>query len=204
MLVTDEQKDALMELINIGFGRAAHSLSKITGERVHLKAPEVYLRPVSTLGDVFREKFTNDVATVHQVFSGMISGNAILALDIQGALALSKLLAEERVPLPRLDESDREVLTELGNILLNACLGTFSNLLKVHVTFSLPRIRVDSLEGLLRSLVVDSNELRHALVVVTSFHLRERNVEGYVMIVMGVTSMDLLIRVLDKWMREQS
>ena len=34
--VSDGQRDALIELINIGFGRAAASLSQITGYRVIL------------------------------------------------------------------------------------------------------------------------------------------------------------------------
>ena len=40
---------------------------------------------------------------------------------------------------PNLDASGREVITEVGNIVLNACLGVFGNLLKVQVTFAVPR-----------------------------------------------------------------
>ena len=36
MVLTELQQDALVEVINIGFGRAAASLSKLTGQRVQL------------------------------------------------------------------------------------------------------------------------------------------------------------------------
>ena len=66
---------------------------------------------------------------------------------------------------PYLDESAREVLTEVGNILLNACLGMFGNLLHVHVSFSVPRLHLESLDDLVASLMTNGNDRRYALVV---------------------------------------
>ena len=39
MKLTALQEDALIELLSIGFGRAAASLSQLTGDRVVLEAP---------------------------------------------------------------------------------------------------------------------------------------------------------------------
>ena len=39
MELTSTQQDALIELLNIGFGRAAASLSQLTGHRVVLDVP---------------------------------------------------------------------------------------------------------------------------------------------------------------------
>ena len=41
MKLTAVQEDALIELLNIGFGRAAASLSQLTGHRVLLEVPHV-------------------------------------------------------------------------------------------------------------------------------------------------------------------
>ena len=41
MELTAVQQDALIELLNIGFGRAAASLSQLTGHRVLLEVPQV-------------------------------------------------------------------------------------------------------------------------------------------------------------------
>ena len=81
-----------------------------------------------------------EVASIHQVFGGPVAGDALLLLNHEGAVQLADLLTDGHAPSNRLDESAREVLTEVGNILLNACLGMFGNLLDVHVSFSVPRL----------------------------------------------------------------
>src|SRR5205085_2801883 len=90
-----------------------------------------------------------EVATVHQVFTGPVSGEAIFLLSCEDALQLSNLVVEPHLRSRSLDSPTVEIVTEIGNMLLSACLGMFGNLLQVHVTFSMPRLRLDSLEHLL-------------------------------------------------------
>lgn len=198
MLLSSQQIDSLVEVINIAFGRAAASLSDLTGHRVLLNVPKVSVAPLYELQNVLNGSISSDVASVHQIFTGPVAGNALLLLDYEGAVALSGLLNDSRVPTGRLDASDREVLTEVGNILLNACLGTFGNLLKVHISFSVPRLQIEALNGLLRSLTIDSEEIKYALVVLTNFQLRDSAIGGYLVIVLGVSSLDRLIAEIDK------
>ena len=96
-----------------------------------------------------------DVASIHQVFAGPVAGDALLILNYAGAVQLTDLLTDEDQPSVFLDESAREVLTEVGNILLNACLGMFGNLLNVHVTFSVPRLHLETLDELIASTTTD-------------------------------------------------
>ena len=138
MLLTDQQKDALTEVINIGFSRSASSLSELTGHRVLLEVPRVSIHPIQELQSSLGEFVDEEIATVHQIFDGIVSGDAMLMLNQTGALHLSRLLTDAETTGDRLYESDREVLTEVGNILLNACLGTFGNMLKVHIGFAVP------------------------------------------------------------------
>ena len=49
MILTDEQRDALLEVINIAFGRAAASLSELTGQRVLLTVPKAAICPIHEL-----------------------------------------------------------------------------------------------------------------------------------------------------------
>ncbi len=193
MQLTATQQDALVELINVAFGRAAASLSSLTGQRVLLEVPEITVCPLGDLGQLLGKVVQGEIATVHQIFGGEVAGDALLLLDYQGAVLLSELLVEQRPKVKRLDVSDREVLTEVGNILLNACLGTFGNMLQVHISFAVPRLRLEDLNGLLHSLVIGHDELRYALVVYTTFRLRESGVGGYLVIVLGVASLDRLL-----------
>lgn len=203
MELTEQQKDALAEVINIAFSRTAASLSELTGHRVLLDVPKVAIFPIDQLGAALAEFLPAEVATVHQVFTGPVMGDALLLLNYDGAVTLADLLADERVNSDHLNTSSREVLTEVGNILLNACLGMFGNLLQVHVSFSVPRLHLETLDALLRSLVIGSEGLRYALVVYTAFRMRDSSVNGYLVIALNVASLDRLIQEAEKYEERQ-
>ena len=199
MELTPVQQDALIELLNIGFGRAGAALSELTGHRVTLEVPEVSIHPITALAPALRVVASEEVASVHQIFSGPVAGDALLILDYSAAGMLKQLLTDE-APLPlAVDASAREVLTEVGNILLNACLGTFGNLLHVQVSFSVPRLNVETLSRVLESLVINREGLRYALVVHAGFHMRQAEVRGVIVIVLSVASLDKLIRAVETW-----
>lgn len=202
MNLTTAQQDALKELLNIGFGRAAASLSQLTGHRVLLDVPAVSIHPIADLKKALAVVVKEDVASVHQIFSGPVGGDALLILDHAGAGVLKELLTDEP-PLPlQVDASGREVLTEVGNILLNACLGTFGNLLDVQVSFSIPHLSLDTLQGVLQSLLVNREGMRYGLLVHAGFRLRDAEVTGYLIIVLSVASLDRLLRAVENWERE--
>ena len=80
MILTEEQKDSLVEVINIAFGRAAGSLSTITGQRVLLSVPNVSVCPIGELHSNLEAFIQGDVATVHQIFSGPLPAALSLCL----------------------------------------------------------------------------------------------------------------------------
>jgi chemotaxis protein CheC len=201
--LTPVQHDALIELLNIGFGRAAASLSELTGHRVLLEVPHVSIHPIGDLNRALHLVLSDEVASVHQIFSGPVAGDALLILDHGAAGMLKELLTNEpALPLP-IDATGREVLTEVGNILLNACLGTFGNILHVQVSFSVPHLDLDTLQHVMQSLLVNREGLRYALVVHAGFKLRDAEVTGYLVIVLSVASLDRLIRAVEDWEHEQ-
>jgi chemotaxis protein CheC len=199
MILTALQEDALIELLNIGFGRAASSLSQLTGHRVLLEVPHVTIHPVEELAESLEKVIQTEVASVHQIFSGPVAGDALLILDQSGASMLKELLTNEPALPLSIDASAREVLTEVGNILLNACLGSFGNLLKVQVTFSVPQLNLESLGAILESLRVNQEGVKYALVVHAGFKLRDAEVRGYLVIVLSVASLDRLLRAVEEW-----
>jgi chemotaxis protein CheC len=145
---------------------------------------------------------TGAALSIHQVFAGPVAGDALLILNYEGAVHLTDLLTDEHKSSAFLDESAREVLTEVGNILLNACLGMFGNLLNVRVTFSVPRLHLETLDELIAS-TTDKPEMHYALVVYTAFQLRDSSVKGFLVIVLSVTSLDRLIQEVDAWEAQQ-
>ena len=198
MELTPSQMDALTELINIGYARAAAALSELTGHRISLEVPAVSVHLIAEIAESLQKMIKGDVVSVNQIFSGPINGNALLLLDREAAMLLSQLLTD-RAERSELDGAAREVITELGNIVLNACLGAFGNLLKVQVTFTVPSLQVESVQRVIRSITVAGSELEYALIIHTRFHVRASDVSGYLVIILGVTSLKTLLLELKKW-----
>ncbi|HWH68091.1 MAG TPA: hypothetical protein VNT26_01790 [Candidatus Sulfotelmatobacter sp.] len=203
MKLSESYHDTLTELINIGYGRAAAALSELTGKRIVLEVPRVAVHPIDEVGVALGAVLTGEVASVHQVFSGPVSGNALLLLDQEAARVLHSLLVDEETSQGALHAGAREALTEVGNILLNACLGVFGNLLQVQVTFSVPRLHIESVDGVLHSISVRDQELKFALMVHTRFRLRESDVSGYLVIILGMTSFTRLLEEIERWEQRQ-
>jgi len=202
MELTASHQEALTELINIGYGRAAAALSELTGRRIVLDVPKVAVFPITQVSTALGEVLHGEVASVHQVFSGPVSGNALLLLDQEAAMLLNSLLLDQPAS-GRLDATAREALIEVGNIVLNACLGVFGNLLQVQVTFAVPRLQLESVGSVLSSISVHEEELQYALMVHTRFRLKDSAVSGYLVIVLGIASFSRLLSELEKWERRE-
>ena len=203
MVLTDQETDALTELINIAFARTGAALSDLTGHRVLLEPPSVALHLTSELHRQLGRFVPGEVAWIHQVFEGPVAGDALLLLNYEGAVQLTELLTDDTPATNRLDESAREVLTEVGNILLNACLGVFGNILKVHVGFSVPRLRLNNVDELIQWLNEGQEELRYALVIFTKFQVRDSEVNGFLVLVLSMSAFDRLVTELDNWIEEE-
>lgn len=205
MILTETQRDALSELLNMGFGRTAASLSDLTGHRVLLEVPEVSIHPIDELSSKLATFVKGEIATVQQIFTGRVSGNALLLLNYDGAVRLTELTAPEH-PLQgdRLDSSSAEVLTEIGNILLNACLSVFGNLLQIQISFSVPRLHLEAIDGLLHSLSIGKEEMRYAMMVYTAFRMKDSSVTGYLVLVLSVVSLENLLEAVDNWTNMES
>ena len=203
MELTPTQKDALTELINIGYARAAGALSDLTGHRISLEVPQVAVYPIGHIEPFLQNVMTGVVASVNQEFGGPIAGNAILLLDQPAAVLLNRLLTD-RPEAGELDGAAKEVITEVGNIVLNACLGVFGNLLQVQVSFTVPDLRVDNIEEVLALIRVGEQDIRYALLIHTRFYLRASDVSGYLVIILGVSSLERLMVELRKWEERQT
>jgi chemotaxis protein CheC len=201
--LTERQGDALKELVNIAFGLTASKLSEISSRRVVLEVPVVAIHPMVDLARELGEFAEGEVATVHQVFGGPVSGDAILLLNFRGGLALSNLLVEENLRSSHFNTSAGEVLTEAGNMLLSACLGVFGNVLQVRITLSAPRLHLDSIGHFLTSMTVGDDELQYAVLATASFKTVTQGVDGRIVIVLGVSSLERLIEAVERWEESQ-
>lgn len=137
----ESHTDALSELMNIGSGRAAASLSELAQQRILLDVPTVTLTSADELGHPLTARIPGDILCVRVPFSGALSGMGVLALDTISARRLVALL-DQPTDAAELGERERDVVIETGSVLLNACIGTFANLIAAPVSFGVPQFSV--------------------------------------------------------------
>lgn len=190
--------DALTELLNIAHGRAAAALSEMTGHRIVLDVPSIRVLTVDDLAPHLLRDVGGDVVCVNQAFTGALAGNAMLLLDKASGIALSNLL-DRAISATQFDDASREVITETGNVLLSACLGTFGNLLQVQISFTVPWLKVDSVPLLLKTVSCAGRHLTHAVVAQTRFTVQADKVSGMLVVILGLTSLQCLVDGLDRW-----
>ena len=191
------ETDALGELFNVGLHRAAASLSEITGQRILVDMPRIAICPINEIEDRLADLVGGEVATVHQGFGGAVAGDAVLLLEQENAALLTKLMTDGDAGVGgRLDQSAREVLAEVGNIVLGACLSGFGDMLQTPVSFSVPRIHIESLKTILGSLRVESTEVQYAVIAATRFRLSELAIDGYLVVAVGAKSLARISQAL--------
>jgi chemotaxis protein CheC len=193
MNLSEIELDALTELFNVGLHRAAASLSSLTGQRIKVDMPRLWISTIEDAETRLLSLMSNDLATVHQNFGGAVAGDAALLMEYDKAALLASLMTAGSAGMGgRLNESAREVLAEVGNVVLGACLSAFGDMLHMRVSFSVPRIQVDSLQMILRSMHDDSLDEQFAVIAATQFRLSELAVDGYLIVVVGAGSLSTI------------
>jgi chemotaxis protein CheC len=197
MNLDEFETDALTELFNVGLHRAAASLSEITGQRIIVEPPRLWICPADEAEKRLRELLSGELAAVHQVFGGAVAGDAALLIEQSKAADLARLVTQgEAATGGRLDQSAREVLAEVGNVVLGACLSGFGDMLNVPVSFYVPTVRIDTLRTVLNALISDAEGPQFAVIVATQFRVSGLEVNGYMIVAVGARSLERINKAL--------
>ncbi len=126
----------LKEMFDRGARRAAGALSELTHQRVELSVPEVRL--VSAAGFAGRLSGLNSICGVTQRLRGALETSAMLLFAEEKSLEIVRCMLERLVPYEVLSELHRDAITEVGNIMLNACVGSIAKSLEVVIRVDPP------------------------------------------------------------------
>ena len=195
MQLTDDQNDALTEVVNIGVGKAAAALSQLMGERICLSVPRIIVCDPDELSrnlDASPEQLDTSVV---QDFNGDVSGRAVLAFPRSSGVKLGQVLAGLNETSDELDLDLADTLEEVGNIVLNGVLGSISNLLASGLIYSVPRLHADTdVRHLLTDHPTDKQHTsRTRLMANTQFDVASRSISGSLLIVFNLGSIETII-----------
>jgi chemotaxis protein CheC len=197
-LLTELQLDALTELVNLGVSRAATNLREMVGAQVHLSVPTVELVTRGRAIAILAERESNNLVAVHQVFEGDIGGRALLIFPETKSLELVRAITGGDLPLEDIIELEQEALAETGNVLLNSCLATIANMLHRSLKMSLPEVLRGNAATFF-SLEPPPEAGDIVMFLYITFAVRERDISGYIAMIMDMPSLTALTHLLDEF-----
>lgn len=204
--VGETERDAVTELLNIAIGQAASSLSQLVEDEVHLSVPFVdFLTPSQASTRLEDETQSADSVAVRQHFEGRFHGDILLIFPERRSLDLVRHMLGEDVPLEQLTELEQEALLEVGNIILNACLGSMANQLGMPVEGSLP-IYVRGRGARILDLGTAKPEPEYEELVMflhVDFSLKNKDVNGYLAFVMDIVSARHFVDAVQAYVAER-
>jgi chemotaxis protein CheC len=197
-LLNELQLDALTELVNLGVSKAAANLREMVGAQVHLSVPTVELVTRSRAIAILAERESNNLVAVHQVFEGDIGGRALLIFPETKSLELVRAITGGDLPLEDIIELEQEALAETGNVLLNSCLATIANMLHRSLKMSLPEVLRGNAATFF-SLAPPPEAGDVVMFLYITFAVRERDISGYIAMIMDMPSLTALTHLLDEF-----
>jgi len=194
-ILNEIQLDALGELLNIGMGAAAASLSTMVRQEVLLTVPVIRIVHQSEVSTQLDEVPPESVCGVKQTFNGDFSGDALLLFSEAKSLSLVQAVLGDSIPLEELGEMEEEAITEIGNIILNACLSSLANIFNEHLDSEIPEYLNENLSSLFSG---DSDDNSFVLLLKMSFNIAEQDITGYVTFIMDVESITKISGQINK------
>lgn len=196
--LSELQVDALTELVNLGVSRAAKSLRDLVQQEVLLSVPSVLLVGRERAVAILRERENSPLVAVHQIFEGDITGRALLIFPETKSLELVRAVAGSDLSLEDIIELEHEALAETGNIILNSCLAMIANQLQRSLKMSLPEIlRGEGPEFF--ELAPPPHPGEVVLFLYINFLVRERDIRGYIALLMDLPSLAALKSLLSQY-----
>ena len=119
------------------------------------------------------------------------------------SLELVRAVTSSHLPLEDIIELEQEALAETGNVILNGCLATIANLLHRTLKISLPEILRGGSRELFNLLPPpDAGDV--VLFVHINFLVHERDIQGYIAMLMDLPSVTALKQLLGEFIQRMA
>ena len=200
------EKDILQELMNIGFGQAAADLAQVIDLSIELSVPDIQLFKARDLQKHIGNEMDSDqdFSLVEQYFLGKFKGIALLVFPSKAGKKLVSLFGLKdqcNGPSQHLELLEKEVMMEVGNILIGACVGKITELLNDVVIYSPPRVMIkDVRNSSLPKNLFDPSSM--AISMKTVFHFEQQKISGQLFLIANQESINWLKSALHAFMEQ--
>ena len=188
------QYDLLKELFNIGVGKAADTLSQMLKQEIKLTVPEISFCTVNELIEHFQNNKT--IITIAQEIEGPFDMKSLLVFPSEGCQDVIKTMLGDHLSDEMATELQQEAFTEIGNIVLNACIGIIGQTLGESFHIELPHFSEDTPEVIFLTNIAKENQIILSMQV--DLTLTSSAIQGYIAFILGSVSLENIKTQLNK------
>ncbi|NQZ56278.1 MAG: chemotaxis protein CheC [Lentisphaeraceae bacterium] len=192
--------DALCECMNVGVGQAAAVLSELVGQSIELSVPSMNVIQLDSIRSFLDQFYGTWHSCAALNFNSNFSGDAILVFTEQSAKGWTELISLHQfagMDIELTSDMENDFLLEIGNNLINGCVGSIANFIGTECDFSIPILH-NRITGDIYDDVLDSKSSRIGLVITTSLTAEERQVSTDLFLALDAASLDVFIEAVNR------
>ena len=165
--------DVLKEVINIGGGHAATSLSQLIEKPVQMTVPVIEMMEYA---DVY-EQIMPEEAVIKAIIIKMMGdaeGVFLFTVDQQVSETIVAMMLPENIPYS--EAMANSALQELVNILVNSFLNAVMKLMDANLITSVPIIIEDMFGAIMSSVYLEQNQYDDSIMIIKNefYYLGDR------------------------------
>ena len=200
-IISEDYRDTLSELFNIGMGKAANSLSEMLSDEIILTVPQLECMSYEEAMVIYLNAGNDNIDAVEQKFVGDFSGSAFLFFSGESSYELIKRLLGTDMAAEELGELEHETLKEVANIILNACFGCIADVLDCQLDCGVPTLLSGNIEQVLNVKRMQFGEEPVVLTLSMTFSLPNKLIRGQISLLMTTASVNQLVKELERYMQ---
>ncbi|MEI6877217.1 MAG: chemotaxis protein CheC [Spirochaetota bacterium] len=189
--------EPMTELIGIGLGKAAEVLNTMLNSHVRLSVPSMRIIEPGDLASALAPRGDESLSAVEMDFSGDLAGCAELVFaSVDAGRLVDCITADVPILGEDLDSIRAGTLCEVGNIVINAILGTIVNVVKANLSYSVPIY----LHGRPKDLLTGAASGAGVIILVTTrFQIESIEVDGDILLFLSISTFASLERALGRF-----
>lgn len=200
--LSEIQKEALLELLNIGVNESTNILSEILNVEIDLQIPSIKIISADKLIEELQEVGKENYSAVNMEFRNSFSGVSQLVFSQDSANKLVDVFTRQVLGNGDFDEIKAGALIEIGNIILNAILATFSNALEHEFQFYVPVFFENYKKEFFEQMEKYIGEV--VLLGKTLFNIEQYHISGDIILYFNIKSFNYFVNLIDQYVKKIS
>ncbi len=199
VVLSEDQKDILRELMNISLGEATSNIAKLLNAFGTMHIPQVDTQSTKDLDKTISQNLHSNLKyhVTKQLFSGEFGGEIIFIVDQDSSYNLAKNVFD--TALASLDDVSDAVM-ELTNIVTSTIISRLAIELGTTVQFFAPSTSI-----IYPKEIINNNDVTNyanVIILKTCIEFQEQNINGTIFILTKNGAIDRLLKLIDTKLEE--